>query len=457
MKLSGCKLQPLNLCISKEKAQMFRPSKYNTYSNISGDFYIFNTLYGCLFQVEENIFSMMKGGDIADIANCAKRVFLEYGVICSDAEEEKKISEIYFKRNLLSYVSAQTILELTLCPTLGCNFTCSYCFENSQDDMSVMDNHVFDGIKKFVSDHDFSELSITWYGGEPLIYFDKLYNMSKYFMEKYRTSFYLVTNGYLISRHAKEIIEISPKYIQITLDGVKDTHDARRKLKSGQGTFNVIMQGILELLNCGYTGAINIRVNIDSSNIDRYGELEEYIKSAFGNFDNVFLNPGVVDTVCNCEFDSCVTTPKDWIEFSNAHTECSIAYEKRYNMCTATSINSYVIGPHGEIYKCWEDVGKESMIVGDVFSSPYIKNLGLASLYMYYGDPINSDECLNCHLLPVCGGGCANRRYLYFFHNKKTARFCSEYKGNEDFYIMGILNNIAKKVAEKYPWGCRLL
>ena len=44
------------------------------------------------------------------------------------------------------------------------------------------------------------------------------------------------------------------------------------------------------------------------------------------------------------------------------------------NLCSANSSSSFVIGPNGELYKCWEDVGKRSMIIGSVLDDAFISN-----------------------------------------------------------------------------------
>lgn len=40
--------------------------------------------------------------------------------------------------------------------------------------------------------------------------------------------------------------------------------------------------------------------------------------------------------------------------------------------CTATSLYGYVIGPKGEIYKCWEDVGIKEKEIGSVLDGKLV-------------------------------------------------------------------------------------
>lgn len=76
--------------------------------------------------------------------------------------------------------------------------------------------------------------------------------------------------------------------------------------------------------------------------------------------------------------------------------------------CTATSISSYVIGPEGELYQCWEHVGKEEYIVGSITKG--LTNPGLVARYMLDGTAFADEKCHKCGLLPICSGGCPDRR-----------------------------------------------
>ena len=63
-------------------------------------------------------------------------------------------------------------LNLTIVPTLACNFSCDYCFQNEYREAKVMSEGVQDAVLRFVrlqmqqGRHD---VSCTWFGGEPLL------------------------------------------------------------------------------------------------------------------------------------------------------------------------------------------------------------------------------------------------------------------------------------------------
>ena len=97
--------------------------------------------------------------------------------------------------------------------------------------------------------------------------------------------------------------------------------------------------------------------------------------------------------------------------------------------CTATSLNSYVIGPEGEIYKCWEDVGVAERIVGYIDGRPG-QAKDLLTSYMMRGSHVLDSNCEKCPLLPICSNDCARKRLMANESNCKNEDLCSLYKTN---------------------------
>lgn len=74
--------------------------------------------------------------------------------------------------------------------------------------------------------------------------------------------------------------------------------------------------------------------------------------------------------------------------------------------CTATHPNAHIIGPEGEIYRCWNDVSDKTKVVGNINSSE-IQNQILYFRYLQSLAWYNDSECNSCSLLPICSGKCA--------------------------------------------------
>ena len=73
---------------------------------------------------------------------------------------------------------------------------------------------------------------------------------------------------------------------------------------------------------------------------------------------------------------------------------------ERYE-CAISNRNALVIGPEGELYKCWNDVGNKSKIIGNIDGK--ITNEALLPRYLVAADPFEDPKCKNvfCFLFVV--------------------------------------------------------
>ena len=64
-------------------------------------------------------------------------------------------------------------MELTVCPTLACNFACPYCFQGHGRTYESMSREVRDEVvslaERMLDASGASRLRVTWFGGEPLL------------------------------------------------------------------------------------------------------------------------------------------------------------------------------------------------------------------------------------------------------------------------------------------------
>ena len=77
--------------------------------------------------------------------------------------------------------SSGDTVDLTICPTMGCNFDCPYCFENHfpgvmtesvQDDVAGLAGRMLDEVGA-------EKLLVIWFGGEPLLAVDVIARLSE--------------------------------------------------------------------------------------------------------------------------------------------------------------------------------------------------------------------------------------------------------------------------------------
>lgn len=337
-------------------------------------------------------------------------------------ENEDEISLL--KYGLLGQRYRGDFLSLTIAATSDCNFRCVYCYKKNSLKNSKMDIKTQENLYKFVETRidTISQLSICWYGGEPLLVMDIIENLSEKFIKLCQTKGVnytagIVTNGYLLTTEmAKKLNRFKVTNMQITIDGPEEIHNKRRPLAGGQGTFKKILQNVKACKD--EISEISIRINTDKENMNEINRLISEIRSMGIVGDNVSYYLGFVESHNNCYLDEkCMTAEA----FSKKHYEFMIengislmnAYPRlTANFCGADLKNSYVVDSEGYLYKCWNDVGVKEKSVGNLNADSlpeYIPNLDIFYSYMLY-DVTQDPECKECKYLPICMGGCPFKR-----------------------------------------------
>lgn len=441
---------------------MCRISKYTTvFRSESGAPYVYNALSNRLFRITERIFSILSpssceiiSSEIHDsIINISPDPFLFENKTAVDLE--------FSRRSSARHAACQSdkLVDLSICPTLHCNFKCDYCFESDQNSLLKMSHETCCNVVTFAEALPRTEnISISWYGGEPLINFSIMQELTSLLLSS-KLHFLgagLVTNGYLLTKDKiSHFEEMHINSIQITIDGPPEIHNKRRMLKSGRPTFSRIIDNIDNLFSSNYRGSCNIRVNLDKRNIDSFQEIQSFILDRYPG-RNISVYGGRVERLggvgAMCGASCGDTGSSEWVShlINQCSSERGNTAEQLYpissiaNICTATMKNSYVIGPRGELYKCWEDVGNTDMEVGNIVDHLQNPISRLEELYETTSNPYTDDECVNCSTMPICGGGCANRRVQKLIYLNNSADYCSLYK----FHLVDFLSKIAKKYEE---------
>lgn len=98
--------------------------------------------------------------------------------------------------------------------------------------------------------------------------------------------------------------------------------------------------------------------------------------------------------------------------------------------CGATSLHSYIIGPKGDMYKCWNDFGEKERCIGNIADKQLKGNTCLMMRYLAVGTELDTAECCDCSLLPVCSTGCPWER-LSNAYEAKHFNLCTMAKNEE--------------------------
>lgn len=389
-------------------------SKYNILSKSEKYGYLlFNTMSLAFIRINEQDIDMWKKlRETPDsYTNFQNYDFLIKARILVDNQEDDL--NVYLADVLKNRYNSSD-MALTILPTRGCNFGCIYCYEQDRPNV-LMSEQTEKAIVKFVcSNSNLKRLSVVWYGGEPLLNFDSMVRLTKMFKQlNIEYSAKIVSNGYLLTKEKANLMkDLAIRNIQITFDGSEEIHNQRRFLLGGQPTYRKIMDNLKYLLSINKEITIDIRTNIDRRNKDDYNKFYQDFKSEI-NDKRVTMYPGFVSDLLSSE---CVSPEFNISEggykaqfildiFDKYGIEIKSFLPKyRRHSCVASKYFAFVIGPEGELYKCWRMVGNQKETIGNVNDGSF--DMVKFSKYLIGADYTLDSKCLQCEFITLCGGGC---------------------------------------------------
>lgn len=377
-------------------------------------YFLYNSQHNLFAEIPKDLYKILYNHDFGKLQQEDLEDFCNKGILTDNSKKYLFYHESHIKFNASSYNTSE--LRLIIVPTTGCNFDCPYCFEGQKTHKTITPK-IEDDLIEFINSHKLAKkLHITWYGGEPLLAFHQIksiYNKIKAKTTLKITSHHIITNGSLINDEIiKFFDDTNLSHIQITLDGEEHTHNKSRHLKNThEPTFQTILHNIQRLLDVLTKCDICIRVNIDKSNIDDFINIYTDVCTRFPN-KNLTIYPGFIrtDTDDGCALCYDVLDNDGIFKFFKHANQNNVNVNfmpRKVNSkgCMANHINSYIIGPSGEIYKCWNDVNHSDKIIGYINEREF-SNRNLFCQYQSEANPFRDDKCKNCLQFPICSGGC---------------------------------------------------
>ncbi len=336
------------------------------------------------------------------------RILLSKKIILQDSINE--LEELQVLENTARY--EDSTYKILIYATNACNFRCTYC--EQKHITKTLTDEVIEQILKTIKNvaKKSKKVKIDWFGGEPVLEYKKMF----YVLEKANqicasegSSIYstVTTNGYLLTDEIlNNMKKLNIKSMQITVDGNHQSHDAKRKLADGRGTFFKVMQNINKALR--YDINITLRINVDEENITNISEVldgidEDYRTHVFVSISNVFQNKEMLST------------------YTLLRKAISMGYkvigrENSYIHCHACQKNAIVIDTDGSVLLCSNtDSDEKRMGYLDIDG-----NVRIERLSDYYKlksiSALDNPQCRDCIELPYCIGSC---KYSRMKNNQK--------------------------------------
>ena len=309
--------------------------------------------------------------------------------------------------------------ELIINPTINCNFKCWYCYEThiKQSKMSAdIINRVNRLILKIAQNEELEEFNLSFFGGEPFLYFEKIVipiinefipmmkNFNKQFSIGFTTNGYLINDGFISYFNEKQL----KPHFQITLDGYRENHDKVRFISPTKGSYVTIINNIKKLVENEIF--VRVRINYTDENIeDSYKIADDLLtikeevakKYLLVDFHRVWQNNKLDD------IDIIVDRNVELIRNKGINVKSSkYLNDTVRGSCYADKRNSAVINYNGDIFKCtakdFKTENREGFLTGEgeiVWENDALERRMKAKF--------NNRPCLVCRLLPICNGACS--------------------------------------------------
>lgn len=149
-------------------------------------------------------------------------------------------------------------------------------------------------------------------------------------------------------------------------------------------------------------------------------ELYKYYNAA-GMPSNILVYPGIIREETSDLCSLCVNSYKNgelfhlYKGFKEQGVSVGLFPRHKAKGCMMQKFNALIIGPEGELYKCWNDVSNPDKVIGNILK---LDKEPPALFYKYVNSTLPfDDKCRDCMQFPVCDGGCGYHRYRNKFEH----------------------------------------
>jgi uncharacterized protein len=369
-----------------------------------------------------------------------------YLTAATRAEERERFDRLVALKHKRSLARVPSYLFM---PTYDCNLRCPYCFqdhmrseERFQPLLRTMTPSMIDRIlaalPRIEERHgiDASEdvsRRVTFFGGEPLLARSR--PVVEYIMRGLRAigkaGFGAISNATELDAYRDLLGPDGIAFLQITIDGPKEQHDARRIYADGAGSFDQIVANVDMALDLSVD--IDIRLNVDRTNIEWLPDLAAFFEShgwtERKNFSAyaapVHAANGKTErktTMNSHELSQAVSAlrkerpelnsigrPDDAMRqnlrgiFARGSDPAPMT---KTSYCGAHN-GMYIFDAFGDIYACWERTGDKNIRIGWLEPDGRVEFVEDRSAEWRSRTVTSNETCAQCRYSMYCGGGCA--------------------------------------------------
>jgi len=317
--------------------------------------------------------------------------------------------------------------SLVLNLTHGCNLACEYCFAAAYDPSTAMTIETAMQAVKLLNEK--LPMHISFFGGEPLLNWSVLVKVAEQARliaaaRKVDCRLHVTTNGTQIDAMKAATLKRLGFSVLVSLDGPQEIHDAARKTKKGEGSFNAVMRGLTCLKQAGCSNRVMARSTFSGSE-PRLVERLEFFASLHeaGLINGVSIEPAILTEGCGAapteEIDQTSLT-QEWhaaavwyvkrikekkpfpFFYFRKLIQRILNYDWHGNECGAG--RGYITAaPDGSLHACHRETGTKIGSLEEGFDAK-ARNPWQQNCLAVHA------ECQHCWARYLCGGGCAQAR-----------------------------------------------
>lgn len=393
--------------------------------------------------VAYDIIGMYEGSTAEEITDSILSKYAEAGITEADISEVLEDIEALKKEGLLfskdpfeeiagDIKQKQSVLKaICLHVAHGCNMDCEYCFAGKGEysgKAGLMSLEVGKRALDYLVENSGTRrhLEVDFFGGEPLLNWDVCKELVRYGRELEKKhdkifNFTLTTNGVLIDDDVIDFSNREMGNVVLSMDGRRETHDRMRKSKTGDGTYDAIMDNFKRLVDDRGTKEYYMRGTYTAYNKD-------FVKDVIHMADSGFKETSMEPVVCFAG-EPYALTEEDVPYLEEQYEKLALEMLKRreegegfnfyhYNVdltggpCIYKRVAGCGVGteylavtPTGDLYPCHQFVGDDSMLVGNIYDG--ITHDEVLDVFRQGNNIYTRDNCRDCWAKLYCAGGCA--------------------------------------------------
>lgn len=335
---------------------------------------------------------------ISDILHLAEKCTDEE--IITHMSKKYGTAEIYDYLNLFNETECASInnkntdnkiSSLVLNVSHDCNLNCVYCYGDGGNYGLVRKLMDVDMAKKAIDywlerlDMDAHMLTVSFFGGEPLMNTKVISFAVDYINERlaklHKRAFYTITtNGTILNESILKLLIENQFNITVSIDGLKDYHDANRPFRDGKGSYSRVQENVKILVENGAT--LNSRITLTHENIKAFSDIVKSIWSL--GIDSVVFDIATttnqkyaitpedvklleeqISELADITYDSLVNKGNR-VLFNIVQTSMILNGNKSQCSCSFNTNKTLMMDPDGDVYRCHRVQGYDEFKLGNI-------------------------------------------------------------------------------------------